>query len=49
MYEQMSALEVLHELNASPHQKIWVAFKRDELYVRKVKKIFNERSFELPF
>jgi len=49
MYEQMSAPQVLHELNVSSHQKIWVAFMCNELYVRNIKKIFNERRFELPF
>jgi len=49
MYEQMSAPQVLHELNLNPHQKIWVAFMYNELYIRNVKKIFNWRKFELPF
>ena len=41
MYEQMSAPQVLHELNLKPHQKMWVAFMYNELYIRNVKKIFN--------
>jgi len=41
MYEQMSAPQVLNELNLNPHQNIWVAFTYNEQHIRNFKEIFK--------